>query len=139
MTSGTRPDLVIRGARLIDGSGAPARAGDLAVSDDRIVAVGDLRDVRGGFEIEARGSAIAPGFIDTHTHDDRALLVDPLMAFKVSQGVTTGVTGNCGISLAPLAFRGPVPRRWMCSAPTRAGSSRASTFTWRRSGGTRRP
>lgn len=109
MTSGTRPDLVIRGARLIDGSGALARAGDLAVSDDRIVAVGDLRGVRGAVEIEARGRAVAPGFIDTHTHDDRALLVDPLMAFKVSQGVTTVVTGNCGISLAPLAFRGPVP------------------------------
>lgn len=109
MTSGTRPDLVIRGARLIDGSGAPARAGDLAVSDDRIVAVGDLRGVRGAVEVDARGRAVAPGFIDTHTHDDRALLVDPQMAFKVSQGVTTVVTGNCGISLAPLAFRGPVP------------------------------
>jgi N-acyl-D-amino-acid deacylase len=110
--SGAAPDLadlVIRGARVIDGSGTPARVADVAVAGDRIVAVGDLRQVRGGTEIDARGRAVAPGFIDTHTHDDRALVVDPLMACKVSQGVTTVVTGNCGISLAPLRHQGTVP------------------------------
>lgn len=100
--SAPAPDLVIRDALLIDGSGAPANRGDVAVTDDRITAIGDLSQLKGGREIAAHGLALAPGFIDTHTHDDRALLSDPLMACKISQGVTTVVTGNCGISLAPL-------------------------------------
>ena len=95
-------DLIIRNARLIDGTGAPSRQGAIAVADDRIVAIGELGDAKGAVEIDAGGKAVAPGFIDTHTHDDRALLVDPLMTPKVSQGVTTVVTGNCGVSLAPL-------------------------------------
>ena len=66
-------------------------------------AIGDLAELSAGREIDAGGHAIAPGFIDVHTHDDRAVLSDPTMACKVSQGVTTVVTGNCGISLAPLA------------------------------------
>jgi N-acyl-D-amino-acid deacylase len=96
-------DIVIRGARVIDGTGAESRIADIAVSDDRIVAVGDLAGTAGGVEIDAAGRAVAPGFIDVHTHDDRAVLSNPDMACKVSQGVTTVVTGNCGISLAPLA------------------------------------
>jgi len=102
-------DLVIRDALLIDGSGKPGTTGDLAVTGDRIVAMGDLSQMKGSREIAARGLALAPGFIDTHTHDDRALLSDPLMACKVSQGVTTVVTGNCGISLAPLSIQGYPP------------------------------
>ncbi|MCG8355349.1 MAG: D-aminoacylase [Kiloniellales bacterium] len=102
-------DLIIRGARLIDGTGAPAMHGDLAVKDDRIVGLGDLDDQRGAVEIEAGGKALAPGFIDVHTHDDRAVLVNPTMDCKVSQGVTTVVVGNCGVSLAPLAPRETPP------------------------------
>ncbi len=105
-----QPDLVIRGALLIDGSGRPGVHGDLAVKDDRIIATGDLGHTKGGQEIQANGLALAPGFVDTHTHDDRALLSDPLMECKISQGVTTVITGNCGISLAPLSIdRYPPP------------------------------
>ena len=105
-----QPDLVIRGAFLIDGSGKPGVRGDLAVKDDRIVAMGDLAKLKGAREIQANGLALAPGFVDTHTHDDRALLSDPLMECKISQGVTTVITGNCGISLAPLSIdRYPPP------------------------------
>ncbi|MEA2982430.1 MAG: N-acyl-D-amino-acid deacylase [Alphaproteobacteria bacterium] len=105
-----QPDLVIRGALLIDGSGKPGVHGDLAIKDDRIVATGDLSQTKGAREIRAKGLALAPGFIDTHTHDDRALLSDPLMQCKISQGVTTVITGNCGISLAPLSIdRYPPP------------------------------
>ena len=93
----SQPDLVIRDALLIDGSGAPGVRGDLAVKDDHIVAIGDLAAVKGGREIAAKGLALAPGFVDTHTHDDRALLSDPLLPCKISQGVTTVITGNCGI------------------------------------------
>lgn len=104
------PDLIIRDALLIDGSGATAKHGDLAVKDDRIADIGDLSGRKGSREISAKGLALAPGFIDTHTHDDRALLSDPLMACKISQGVTTVVAGNCGISLAPLTIdRYPPP------------------------------
>ena len=106
----TIADLVIRDALLIDGSGNPGVRGDLAVKDDRIVAIGDLAKLKSAREIKANGLALAPGFVDTHTHDDRALLADPLMACKVSQGVTTVITGNCGISLAPLSIdRYPPP------------------------------
>jgi N-acyl-D-amino-acid deacylase len=114
-----KPDLVIRNARLIDGSGGPSRLGDLAVADDRIVALGDLDGTRGAREIDAAGKALAPGFIDPHTHDDRALLSDPLMTCKVSQGVTTVVAGNCGVSLAPLDIgqRPPPPLDLICPEP----------------------
>lgn len=100
---GDRADLIIRGARLIDGSGGPSVTGDIAVRDDRISAIGDLSALTAGREIAAAGRAVAPGFIDVHTHDDRLALSDPAMTPKVSQGVTTVVVGNCGISLAPYA------------------------------------
>ena len=103
MSGNAKADLLIRNAALIDGTGAPARPGDIAIADDRIVAIGNLTDTRAGTEIDAGGHAVAPGFIDVHTHDDRAVLSNPTMDCKVSQGVTTVVTGNCGISLAPLA------------------------------------
>ena len=110
MPPSPQPDFIIRDALLIDGSGQPGRQGDLAVKGDRIVSIGDLTQSKGSREISARGLALAPGFVDTHTHDDRALLSDPLMACKISQGVTTVVTGNCGISLAPLSInRYPPP------------------------------
>ena len=117
MTESTvhRPDLIIRNARIVDGTGGPSRSGDIAIADDRIVSVGDAvarsGESAGAIEIDALGRVVAPGFIDTHTHDDRALLADPLLHCKVSQGVTTVVTGNCGLSLAPLsvAHRPPAP------------------------------
>jgi N-acyl-D-amino-acid deacylase len=102
-------DLVVRRTQLIDGSCAPSRMGDVAVAGDRIAALGDLSDAHGAIELDGQGLVLAPGFIDTHTHDDRALLSSPLMPFKVSQGITTVITGNCGLSLAPLTLRGPIP------------------------------
>lgn len=103
-------DLIIRNARIVDGSGVPAFAGDLTVSDDRISAMGKLSKARGAREIDAGGKVLAPGFIDSHTHDDHALLATPSMDFKISQGVTTVVTGNCGVSIAPLKIdRRPPP------------------------------
>ncbi len=102
-------DLVVRGALLLDGSGGAPRLGDLAVSGDRITGLGDLGATRAAREIAGVGLALAPGFIDVHTHDDRALLATPEMPAKTSQGVTTVVVGNCGISLAPLTRPGLPP------------------------------
>jgi len=96
-----RYDLLIRNGTIIDGTGAPRYRADLAVSGGRIAQLGALDGTQGEREIDASGKVVAPGFIDAHTHDDRLLLSGPDMAPKVSQGVTTVVAGNCGISLAP--------------------------------------
>ena len=105
-----RYDLVLRGGRLIDGICGASKTLDVAVTGDRIAAVERLPAGSGKREIDVSGLAVAPGFIDVHTHDDRALFATPEMAAKVSQGVTTVVTGNCGVSLAPLTLdRAPPP------------------------------
>jgi N-acyl-D-amino-acid deacylase len=104
-----RFDLVIRGGSVIDGTRAPRFAADVAVRGDRIARVGRLDGARGAAEIDAAGRIVAPGFIDAHTHDDRLMLSAPDMAPKASQGVTTVVAGNCGISLAPMPADAPRP------------------------------
>jgi N-acyl-D-amino-acid deacylase len=102
-------DLLITGGTVIDGSKAPRFDADVGIRDGRIAAIGALAGQAATRTLDARGRIVAPGFIDSHTHDDQALLTQPDMAFKVSQGVTTVVTGNCGISLAPLRAGGPLP------------------------------
>ena len=97
-----RYDLVLLGGKVIDGSGSAAKTLDVAIEGDRIAAVDRLAQGSGKREIDVGGLAVAPGFIDVHTHDDRALFAAPDMSAKASQGVTTVVTGNCGVSLAPL-------------------------------------
>jgi N-acyl-D-amino-acid deacylase len=103
-----QPDLILRGGSVLDGTGTPAVSADVAISGDRIATIGALP--RGGArrEIDVSGLTVAPGFIDVHTHDDRALLATPAMAAKASQGVTTVVVGNCGISLAPFPAGRPL-------------------------------
>lgn len=105
-------DLLIAKARLIDGTGGPSRAGDLAVSGDRIARIGEAGSIDPGSArrvIAAAGLVLAPGFVDSHTHDDFAVIGDPAMRPKVSQGVTTVVVGNCGISGAPIRIAGGLP------------------------------
>ena len=102
-------NLLIRNASIVDGTGAPQYRGDIGVRGDRIAQIGDLAAARGEVEIDLAGRIAAPGFIDAHTHDDRLMLSSPDMAPKVSQGVTTVVAGNCGISLAPMPRAIPQP------------------------------
>ena len=106
-----RCDTIIRDATIIDGTGAARVRGDVGISADRIVATGDLGGASADREILADGKALAPGFIDAHTHDDRAVLCGPsCMLCKMSQGVTTVVVGNCGISLSPVPMKSrPIP------------------------------
>ncbi|MBN8510690.1 MAG: amidohydrolase family protein, partial [Burkholderiales bacterium] len=95
-------DLIVAGGSVIDGTRAPRFAADVGVAGGRIAAIGDLAGQPARRRLDARGRIVAPGFVDAHTHDDIALLRRPGMDFKASQGVTTVVTGNCGISPAPL-------------------------------------
>lgn len=111
----TRPILLERGL-VIDGTGGPSWPGDVLMHGDRIAALGEgLRSrLPDGMTIgeldviDCEDRAISPGFIDVHTHDDAIVLRDPLCLPKISQGITTVVTGNCGISLAP--YRTPQAR-----------------------------
>lgn len=112
MPDGTAPfDTVIRGGTLIDGAGAPRRRADIAISGDRIVRLAepDGAPMDAPTVIDATGRIVAPGFIDVHTHDDNAVLRTPDMAPKISQGVTTVIVGNCGISLSPIQPVDPPP------------------------------
>ncbi|MEK7436702.1 MAG: D-aminoacylase [Pseudomonadota bacterium] len=104
-----RYDLLIRNATIIDGARRPRYAGDIGVRAGRIADIGLLAAARAEVEIDAQGKIAAPGFIDAHTHDDRLLASDPAMTPKVSQGVTSVIAGNCGISLAPLVSASPPP------------------------------
>ena len=101
-------DIVIEGGDLVDGTGAARVRADIGIRWDTIAAVGDLKNVPARQRVNAQGRIVAPGFIDVHTHDDQLLLMpSPGAHPKLSQGVTTVITGNCGISLAPLVHRGP--------------------------------
>jgi len=94
--------ILIRGAEVFDGTGGPPVRADVAVSGDRIAAVG--RDLPGSAErtIDAGGLALAPGFIDIHAHTDLSVFARPLAESKVRQGVTTEVVGHCGIGAFPV-------------------------------------
>lgn len=94
--------LIFTNASVVDGTGQAAYPGSVAIEGDRIVAVGSIEVGPDDTTIDLQGQVIAPGFIDSHTHDDGYLLVHRDMTPKVSQGITSVVTGNCGISLAPL-------------------------------------
>ena len=94
-------DVIIRGGRVIDGTGAPPVDADIAIAEDRIVQIGPVSGT-GAKTIDASGKIVCPGFIDIHSHTDLSLLVDPKAESKIRQGVTTEVAGQDGSSLAPL-------------------------------------
>jgi N-acyl-D-aspartate/D-glutamate deacylase len=102
-------DFIIRNAMVLDGSGAAATRADVSIADGRVIAVGTSLEGAADNIVDARGLTLAPGFIDVHTHDDLAVLVRPSMLPKISQGVTTVIVGNCGISASPVKLCGTLP------------------------------
>jgi N-acyl-D-amino-acid deacylase len=105
----TPHDLILSNATVFDGQRTPRFTADIAIRGDRIAAIGALREMPSKQRIDLKGKAVAPGFIDAHTHDDLALLEQPTLPAKLSQGITTVVTGNCGVSIAPVDFKGRAP------------------------------
>jgi N-acyl-D-aspartate/D-glutamate deacylase len=95
-------DLVIRGGTVVDGTGAPARDADVAIDHGRIADIGHVA-TRGREELDARGLAVLPGFVDVHTHYDGQATWDAQLAPSCWHGVTTVVLGNCGVGFAPAA------------------------------------
>ncbi len=126
--------LLVKNGSLIDGSGAPARPADVAVDGDRIVAVGPGLAGEAARVIDATGHAVAPGFIDMHSHSDLFYFACPSAESKVRQGVTTEVVGMCSFSQAPLRpeparDRPGLGGRHRRAASTCAGSRSRSTST----------
>jgi N-acyl-D-amino-acid deacylase len=95
-------DAIIANGRIVDGSGAPAYDADIGIRDGVIAEIGRLKGVNARERIEAEGQAVAPGFLDIHTHSDFTLLVDGSADSQVMQGVTMEVVGQCGTSCAPF-------------------------------------
>ena len=107
-------DVLITGGTVYDGTGSPGRPTDLGITGERIEAVDDLSTATATRSIDATGLAVAPGFIDTHTHSEGHLLVDPQHACGLRQGITTEVMGLDGMSFAPLSPANHVMyRRWL--------------------------
>lgn len=128
-------DLVVRGARIVDGSGSPAYAGDVGIEAGRIVEVRREGEPRASAKrtLDARGLALAPGFIDMHAHSDLALLTDPAHEAKAAQGVTLEVLGQDGLSYAPADDRTLDTLRTLIAGWNGDGSD--VTFDWRTVGG----
>ena len=93
-------DTIVRGGQIVDGTGNPWFWADVGIVDGRIAAVGDLASAESQATIDASGLVVCPGFIDAHTHSDSTLQINPRAESMVRQGVTTQVTGNCGMSAA---------------------------------------
>jgi N-acyl-D-aspartate/D-glutamate deacylase len=115
-------DVAIRGGTVFDGSGRPPFAADLGIAEGRIVSIGSVPG-KAHREIDARGQAVSPGFIDIHSHSDYTLLIDPRAVSSIAQGVTTEVIGNCGFGCAPIGdprlatnaiygYDGSIPLTW---------------------------
>ena len=96
-------DVIIRNGKILDGSGNPWYAADIAIRDGKIAKIGALQDEKAAQYIDASGRVVSPGFMDIHTHSDARVFASEQETGKIRQGVTTEVIGNCGISAAPVA------------------------------------
>ena len=119
-------DLIIRNGQVVDGTGNPMYPADVAIQGDSIAAVGRLADAEGARVIDAAGKIVCPGFVDSHSHSDNTVLLNPTMQSTVRQGVTTEIVGNCGYSPAPLT---DLNRDVDGSGPLGAGDAERATWS----------
>ncbi|MEI8123289.1 MAG: amidohydrolase family protein, partial [bacterium] len=105
-------DLTLVNGTILDGTGRAALRADIGVTGECVTAIGDLGRAETKKTLEARGHYICPGFIDTHSHSDAYLLIEPSAPSKIFQGVTTEVVGNCGASAAPRSGSARMPSDW---------------------------
>lgn len=105
-------DVKLTGGEILDGTGRAAFRADIGIAGERIAAVGDLAAAAARVTLNATGRLVCPGFVDTHSHSDAYLLLEPSAASKVYQGVTTEVVGNCGSSAAPRPGAAQIPSDW---------------------------
>ncbi len=116
-------DVVITRGIVVDGSGKPGYPADVGIQDGKIVSIGDLSQDQAARVIDAAGLTVSPGFIDSHTHSDAALLTDPQHAQGLRQGITTEILGQDGLSYAPLSAKNyEVYRRYLAGILGRAPS-----------------
>ncbi|MBI9043246.1 MAG: D-aminoacylase [Anaerolineaceae bacterium] len=95
-------DILIKNAELVDGSGQLRKTSDIAIQGDKIIDIGDLGEISAKSVVDAKGKVVSPGFIDMHSHEDMLITVAPEAESLVCQGITTVVTGQCGMSPVPL-------------------------------------
>ena len=114
-------DVIIRGGRIVDGSGLPGYLGDVGIKGDRIVSVGRPL-AEAARVIDATGKVVTPGFIDPHTHYDAQICFDPYAYPAIEHGITSVVTGNCSLSLAPVPA--PHARPLLADVPAHRGDAR---------------
>ncbi len=124
-------DIVIRGGKIVDGTGGSSFTGDVAIADGRVIDVGSI-DSRGKREIDAGGAIVTPGWVDIHTHYDGQVTWDPEVSPSGWHGVTTVVVGNCGVGFAPVR---PTEHEWLIQLMEGVedipGSALAEGITWR--------
>ena len=112
-------DIVIKNGKIIDGSGNPWRAADVAIAEGKIARIGQLSDAQAECVIEAGGKFVCPGFVDGHSHSDLFILENPTADQKIMQGITTENVGLDGMSVAPIRKKDiPGWRRHLASRST---------------------
>src|SRR4051794_4069110 len=102
-------ETLIRNANVLDGIGNDAQLVDVAIHNGQIISLAPSLRYSAENTIEAEGLTLTPGFIDVHTHDDTSVIDTPEMLPKISQGITTVIVGNCGISASPVCLKGDPP------------------------------
>jgi N-acyl-D-amino-acid deacylase len=120
-------DLKIISGTLHEGMGKEAVRGDIGIIGESIAAMGDLSDATAHKTIDATGCIVCPGFIDTHSHSDTYLLLEPSAASKIYQGITTEICGNCGASAAPLNGTYKMPSDWLDKDYSALGRARSAS------------
>ena len=121
-------DLLIRTGTIVDGTGADARRGDVAVKDGKVVSVGEHLDGEAAEVVDAEGRLVTPGFVDIHTHYDGQATWDEVLDPSAGHGVTTVVAGNCGVGFAP-GHPGPGP--WLIPLKEGGGAKPRATHPHR--------